>query len=903
MGEVPTSEGEIDETGADRLVHALQRIRDTGKKSLIRSTDHNIILQDSNDGSSSTSHSALIEETVDDGVQGGDGATTSSRGRNEIILTSWKTQEFAYRKASKIGYDDDDALPTLARGLFTSSDEKGKHRIVVRGYDKFFNEGEMPWTKPECIAAYSRPPYDLSFKENGCIIFIAALSNHQLIVTSKHSLGANESSRISHAEKGEEWLGIHLRSVGKTKQDLAQQLWHQNETAVAELCDDTFEEHVLAYPVERTGLHLHGLNANTAQFQTRSMKEVEAFAGEWGFLSTRSVQVDSMEEVVKFTSSVAETGRWQGTALEGFVVRTRMPTNQDPEFTQGKTVVPPPYMDGQTWFYKVKFDEPYLMYRDWRELTKKMMTEREAYDTSRQAGDARIKRPEPIELKKKRAETRLFVLWCHEKMYGSDDGRCRPCPELFAELQQNKGIIRLRDLFLEYLASPAGKEKMTSLSATSIMSKSNGPYTKTLLVPIAIPGCGKTALAVALTSLFPMLRHIQSDDVQTKKTGPTFLKNVGSELEKSDVIFADRNNHLFKHRDEIVKSVKAWESSTCNQSTPKGKQNSKKKREAEVGKETAERRHVRMVAIVWQVDDLPLNHLHHLCSDRLVERGDNHQSLRVESGKEHEQILWQFLQTRQAFKGEGQEEEGQGDSTFDDVIHLDVKSTLEESVAAVATQLAGYINVPIPTAEQVHEAAEKARHYRVSVKKELKTVTSPAIRYYGISLDLDLVDVVKSIIAHDKTAQEAFAKLVEDKRTITRPHVTLVHNSEVAMEGKEGQVLLETAAAKKRWHFYSSMYQKTTSIIPFKMEIDCLAWDDRAMSLGISNVTMEQSSEFESLQGKSWRPHITVGTFHEDIRPYEGNRVLCEADSGSTSVRCIHLEEPIHVQGRLKGLN
>lgn len=51
-------------------------------------------------------------------------------------------------------------FPTLARGLFTrrvtpgesadieDPDEfsgKGKHVIVARGYDKFFNIGEVPW--------------------------------------------------------------------------------------------------------------------------------------------------------------------------------------------------------------------------------------------------------------------------------------------------------------------------------------------------------------------------------------------------------------------------------------------------------------------------------------------------------------------------------------------------------------------------------------------------------------------------------------------------------------------------------------------------------------------------------------------------------------------------------------
>ena len=65
---------------------------------------------------------------------------------NTIKVTSWKMNEFKY-------YDVPSPFPTLARGLFTTENaDKAegpnvKYRIVVRGYDKFFNIGEVPWTK------------------------------------------------------------------------------------------------------------------------------------------------------------------------------------------------------------------------------------------------------------------------------------------------------------------------------------------------------------------------------------------------------------------------------------------------------------------------------------------------------------------------------------------------------------------------------------------------------------------------------------------------------------------------------------------------------------------------------------------------------------------------------------
>jgi tRNA ligase len=65
-----------------------------------------------------------------------------------IQVRSWKMNEFKYSAIPS-------PFPTLARGLFTReiSDDSQKegmasrrYEIVARGYDKFFNIGEVPWT-------------------------------------------------------------------------------------------------------------------------------------------------------------------------------------------------------------------------------------------------------------------------------------------------------------------------------------------------------------------------------------------------------------------------------------------------------------------------------------------------------------------------------------------------------------------------------------------------------------------------------------------------------------------------------------------------------------------------------------------------------------------------------------
>ncbi|KAG8900982.1 hypothetical protein FRB99_005656, partial [Tulasnella sp. 403] len=57
-------------------------------------------------------------------------------------IYSWKMNEWKYAVQPS-------PFPTLARGLFTEQvgegPQKGMHRVVARGYDKFFNMNEVPW--------------------------------------------------------------------------------------------------------------------------------------------------------------------------------------------------------------------------------------------------------------------------------------------------------------------------------------------------------------------------------------------------------------------------------------------------------------------------------------------------------------------------------------------------------------------------------------------------------------------------------------------------------------------------------------------------------------------------------------------------------------------------------------
>ena len=196
-------------------------------------------------------------------------------------------QEYAFKEK--------DYLPIYARGLFIRKDT-GK--ICVRGYDKFFNINEVPETKWDYLGKETTGPYELTLKENGCIIYITSILGHAL-VTSKHAFGPRDEKdgKPSHSDKGEEWLDKHLQAASCSRQELSAFLEKHDVTAVFELADDDFEEHVLEYPPDKRGLYCHGLNYNTVEFKSMPTLKVHEFANKFGFPAVKLILKDTAQGI------------------------------------------------------------------------------------------------------------------------------------------------------------------------------------------------------------------------------------------------------------------------------------------------------------------------------------------------------------------------------------------------------------------------------------------------------------------------------------------------------------------------------------------------------------------------------------------------------------------------------
>ena len=190
---------------------------------------------------------------------------------------------------------------------------------------------------------------------------------------------------------------------------------------------------------------------------------VDMFADEWGFIKTKTIVLSSIQQVTDFTDEVAKTGKWEGEALEGFVVRTQV--TEPP--TRAKEILPP-YEPGSSFFFKVKFDDPYMMYRDWREVTKILLSTKGPLDKAR-LPQTKLRRP----------ETKLYVKWIK--------GEIRRDRSQFDNFTKGKGIIATRERFLEWMETQEAKEAAVD-DDTFAPERTFG---KTIILPIGVPGVGE----------------------------------------------------------------------------------------------------------------------------------------------------------------------------------------------------------------------------------------------------------------------------------------------------------------------------------------------------------------------------------------------------------------------------
>ena len=302
---------------------------------------------------------------------------------------------------------------------------------------------------------------------------------------------------------------------------------------------------------------------------------------------------------------------------------------------------------------------------------------------------------------------------------------------------------------------------------------------------------------------------------------------------------------------------------------------------------------VRLLALNWALDKPPAR-IHRICGDRVMDRGDNHQTLRADNvAKTHEGVIWKFINSTEEL----------AEDEVDEVVEMDVEDDLEASLERAVDACVRILGLERPSQEEVAQALSVARAYKPAKKKEDQKSKVAKPRYYAFQPEVDVGNLVGGRLSEDGTPEQMSAfwdALEKNKRVASIPHVTVVHTKSLPQE----QTL---------WDRCEKLFLLDSPPL-FDLELGDIICNKRVMTITIKDikphVVLDEDTDVDAqtfikeLDGRlRQKLHITVGTASGDISPFEARALVEEWKLGKRKedVWGVSLENVV-VKGRVKGM-
>lgn len=298
----------------------------------------------------------------------------------------------------------------------------------------------------------------------------------------------------------------------------------------------------------------------------------------------------------------------------------------------------------------------------------------------------------------------------------------------------------------------------------------------------------------------------------------------------------------------------------------------------------------RLLALNWPTEQPPAI-IHRIMGDRVLARGDNHQSLRADTTdtKAHEDVIWKFITQKEELE----------DDEVDSIVEMSIEDTLEQAVNKAVDGCVEILSLERPTKAKVDDAIQVALEYVPTTKADDKKASKSTPRYFGLLPELDLIKVLGPQISAQ--GDHAFwDDLVARKAVTKRPHVTIEH-------------IKSLTAERELWDRCMGLHRMQYPPL-FKFKLGHVLWNSRIMAVTVDDIELangvdadqsHEGSEFISKLPHDVRNrlHITVGT-KENVPPFEAMTLVDAWRKGPAAmddVGCVRLDDVDGV-GRVKGL-
>jgi tRNA ligase len=310
---------------------------------------------------------------------------------------------------------------------------------------------------------------------------------------------------------------------------------------------------------------------------------------------------------------------------------------------------------------------------------------------------------------------------------------------------------------------------------------------------------------------------------------------------------------------------------------------------------------VRLLALDWSsaVASLPSSTTHRICSDRIVRRGDSHQTLPADASeaRSHEEVVWMFINKIEEL----------GEEEVDDHIEMQLEENGKDALKRAVDGVVKVLGLPPPDEKQIEEALAIAATHSPKVNKKAqkssKKKKGPKTpRYYALLPEIDLKTVVSGALsaAVHQEGQKFWAHLEENNMVTPTPHITIVHTKELPHR-------------KELWQRCADI-QRLAVPPQFAFKLGTLVWNERVMALTVDDMELDEPGESGPEQevaefvstlthDAGFRLHITVGTRDASVSAFEAKVLTEDWRSGKEMEGVYSLGVGGLVgKGRLKGL-
>lgn len=198
----------------------------------------------------------------------------------------------------------------VARGLYIDTD---KMKVACRGFSKFFNVNEMPFTKLEMLQYKLQFPITLYVKENG---FLGLVSYNEytddLFIATKSTINSDFSTWLKNM--------LYEKASAESIERIKQICKEKDVTFVFECVDMTHDPHVIDYP--ESNLYLLTIVKNAIQFAQFEYDQVKHIGEDLGIsVKEKAFEIATWQDFYDLYTEVLKPDyTYNGRIIEGFVI-------------------------------------------------------------------------------------------------------------------------------------------------------------------------------------------------------------------------------------------------------------------------------------------------------------------------------------------------------------------------------------------------------------------------------------------------------------------------------------------------------------------------------------------------------------------------------------------------------